>query len=99
MQKYLKDKGISTSQAKMIFKFRTRMENFTENVKAGQSTKPCPLCGISEDTQSHSFQCKIINENINVEGTLMEIFMPTVEKKVAKKIENIVKFRENYQET
>ena len=73
--------------------------NFSENFKAGQPIKPCPLYGISEDTQSQSFQCKIINENSNVEGTLMEIFMPTVEKKVAKTIENIVKFRENYQET
>ena len=99
MQEYLKDKRISTSQAKIIFKFRTRMENFSENFKGGKSTKPCPLCGISEDTQSHSFHCKIINENIKVEGTLKDIFMPTVEKRVATTIENIVKFRENYQET
>ena len=78
MQEYLKDKRISTSQAKMIFKFRTRTENLSENFKGGKSTKPCPLCGVSEDTQSHSFQCKIINENIKVEGTLMDIFMPTI---------------------
>ena len=32
MQEYLKDKEISTSQAKMLFKFRTRMANFQRRV-------------------------------------------------------------------
>ena len=98
MQEYLKDKQISTSQAKMLFKFRTRMAYFSDNFKGGYPTKPCPLCGLSDDTQSHSFQCKIINENIKVEGTIKDIFMPTVDKKVAKTIVNIMKLRENYEE-
>ena len=98
MQEYLKDKNISVPQAKTLFKVRTRMEQFGENFKGGRPTKPCPICEASTDTQSHSFQCNVINENITVDGKYLDIFNFKVDKKVAKTIENIVKFRENYME-
>ena len=74
------------------------MEHFGENFKGGQPTKPCPVCEASTDTQNHSFQCKVINENITVEGKYLDIFNPKVDKKMANTLENIVKFRENYME-
>ena len=35
MQEYLKDKRITPAQAKIIFRFRTRMERLSENFKGG----------------------------------------------------------------
>ena len=98
MQEYLMDPKISINQAKTIFRIRTRMEKFGENFKCGQPTKPCPLCQESTDTQSHSFQCRVIQENITLTGNYMEVFSPNMDKKLADTIENIVKFREDYME-
>jgi hypothetical protein len=92
MQDYLKNKEISTAQAKILFRVRTRMEKFGENFK------PCPVCKESMDTQSHSFQCKVISRNILVNGQYEDMFTSKVNKKVAEDIERIVKFREGYQE-
>ena len=44
MQAYLKDPEVSVKQAQTMFRFRTRMEKFSENFKGGRPTKPCPLC-------------------------------------------------------
>ena len=98
MQEYLKDNKITVSQAKILFRVRTRMEQFGENFKGGRDTKPCPVCEASKDTQSHSFQCSVIQDNIEVNGNYLEIFNFKVGKKLATTVENIVKFRENYKE-
>ena len=98
MQEYMRDPEISTNQAKTVFRIRTRMERYGENFKGGQPTKPCPLCQESKDTQSHSFECRVISENITVNGNYTEIFSPKMDKKLAETAENIVKFREGYME-
>ena len=49
IQEYLKEKSINTSQAKAVFKFRTRMANFSENFKGQAGTQPCPLCRLHLD--------------------------------------------------
>jgi hypothetical protein len=38
IQEYLMDKQVTTSQSKAIFKFKTRMANFSENFKSGEKT-------------------------------------------------------------
>ena len=58
MQDYLKNKEISTAQAKILFRVRTRMEKFGENFKGGKQTKPCPVCKESIDTQSQASSAK-----------------------------------------
>ena len=101
MADYLKDqKIITTTQAKILFKLRTRMENDSDNFKGGSATKPCPLCGLTEDTKKNSFQCKPVKKNVSVKGKFTDIFKPKVEQEVAKIAENskIVKWRENYKE-
>ena len=98
MQDYFKDNKITKSQARTIFKFRTRMEKFSENFKGGKPIKECPLCGENEDSQIHSFVCPKIKENIEVEGKLEDIFSPVIRKEIAKTLENIVKFRAEYME-
>ena len=96
MQEYLKEKCITPAQAKIIFRLRTRMENFSENFKGGKPTKACPLCLASTDTQSHSFECQVLLKNIEISGTMEDIYNQTISRETAKTIENIVKFRESY---
>ena len=74
IQKYLKDKAITVQQAKILFKFRTRMENFSNNFKGGKPTELCPLCRRNADMQKHSYQCNIIIKNIQVMGRYEDIF-------------------------
>ena len=96
LQEYLVDHKITTSQARAIFKFKTRMANFSENFKAGGLTKPCPLCLEAPDTQQHSLVCKIILENISVNTRYEDIFHSKVSEETARTLENILKFRSEY---
>ena len=89
MQDYLKDRNITVEQAKILFKFRTRMANFSENYRGGKPIKLCPLCLKNADMQNHSFLCNTISENIQISGTYEEIFEPQISKEMAKLVENI----------
>ena len=62
---YLMDKSFSKIDARLLFKFRTRMYS----VKANFSTKYennmlCDLCTSAECTQQHLLQCPVIKEFI-----------------------------------
>ena len=96
MQQYLKEKRISKSQAQIIFRFRTRMEKFSENFKGGKPTNPCPVCTSSKDTQSHSFSCLPIQDNMDISGSFDDVYKQPISDDLAKTLENIVKFREDY---
>ena len=98
MQDYLKDQQVTPKQARILFKFRTRMENFSDNFRGGKPTKVCPVCTSSPDTQAHSFECKIVKENIKIEGKLEDIYTPGAKKEISKTLQQIVKFREIYME-
>ena len=58
MQNYLKDEKIRVQEARILFKFRTRMAKFWGNFKGGRPPQQCPVCKEpgSVDTQLHSFQ-------------------------------------------
>ena len=96
MQEYLVDKNMTTSQAKAVFKFKTRMANFSDNFKAGGLTKTCPMCHEAPDTQQHSLTCKIIKENIKVEIRYEEICYSNVSAETARTLESILNFRSDY---
>ena len=51
IQEYLKDNRITTSQARAVFRYKTRMANFSEKFKGVAKTKPCPMCKDALDTQ------------------------------------------------
>ena len=98
MQEYLKNQEITATQANFLFRFRTRMEKFSENYKAGKPTRPCPVCKETPDTQTHSFECELIQQNVKIEGQPSDIFSTNIDRKLARTLENIVKFRETYLE-
>jgi hypothetical protein len=64
MREYLTDRSINTSQAKAVFKYKTRMANFSDNFRPGEATKPC-----------HATYKKVIFSKVAVEtaGTLEHI--------------------------
>ena len=100
MQGYLKNEKIRVNQARSIFRFRTRMARFWEHFKGGRPPQPCPVCkeAQSVDTQSHSFQCGVINENLTGNGHYENLFGSRVDENTAKLVENIEKFREQFTE-
>ena len=98
MQEYLKNMEINTTQAKILFWFRTRMAKFSENFKGGKPTKVCPVCKSSTDVQVHSFECKGLKKQIKIEANYMDIFSSKIGKNVAATLERIVKTRETYLE-
>ena len=58
----------------------------------------CPLCLLQPDTQSHSVQCNIIKENINISGNYNEIFTEEISKEISESLLKISQFRENKME-
>ena len=97
-QEYLTDKKITPQQAKAVFKYKTRMANFSDNFRGGQPTKQCPLCKdeSSLDTQQHSLVCKVTKQNVQIDVRYEEIFFSQIGAETAKTLENILKFRDEY---
>ena len=96
MQNYLKEEKIKVKEARMLFKYRTRMAIFWGNFKGGRPPQQCPVCkeAGSWDTQLHSFQCKVITEKITIEGNYQEIFTTNIDVNIARTVTNIEEFRE-----
>ena len=72
MQPYLCDGNFHSGDARILFRFRTRMVRVGNNYRAmysGQSdaVSVCPLCQGSEDTQEHLLECPNLgNDGISV---------------------------------
>ena len=93
MQSYLKDEKIRVDQARILFRYRTRMARYWEKFKGGRPTDPCPVCkeAQSVDTQPHSFQCEVTASNVTINGSYYNIFGARVDEITAKPVENIEK--------
>ena len=96
MQNYFKSNEITVSEARVLFKFRTRMTKCWGNFKGGRPPEKCPICKEDDsiDTQDHPFQCKVIKQIIKIEGEYQHIFNQTVNKEIAKTVEKMSKLRE-----
>ena len=96
MQEYLELKDMSASQAKALFKFRTRMAPFGENFRGGEKTVLCPLCKKHPDSQEESFSCVQVNRLVTVRGSYKEIFRTKFSPELVQTVYNIYNFREEY---
>ena len=67
-QKYMIDNRIKPHEAKLLFKFRTRMFECKKNFKNKYKDNEflfCELCLVKEDSQSHLFECFVLKNSIN----------------------------------
>ena len=73
--KYFYDTRFTAEQAKLLFKFRTRMFDVRNNFRNNYKTcTKCPLCGINEDTQEHLLNCIVIKSTRRSSVTYDELF-------------------------
>ena len=72
------------------------MANFRENFRGQGGPTVCPLCQSHVDSQKWSFQCKVIKENMVIEGNYSDIFGDTIPKETVTAVMNISKFREDF---
>ena len=93
IQKYLKSKILNLNEIQNIFKCRTRMAEFGENYRAGFDIVLCPLCLEDRDNLAHSFQCRVILQEIDIKGDISKIYSEQISKETAQTITKILKVR------
>ena len=96
LQNYFYDEEVTCSQAQVIFSFRTRMSNFSENYPGREGTKGCPLCQNHLDLQKLSFQCSVVKDSVEIRGSYSNIFSENIQLETVQTIEQITKFRTEY---
>ena len=94
MQEYLKDRNNRLEDALNIFKYRTHMADFGSNFRAGADIVFCP----HEDTQSKSFECQMIKNNIDVAGSMDEVYNGKVTRRTIQTINEITRLRREWNE-
>ena len=86
MQDYLLDGDTSVDEKRVAFRWRTFMEDFSDNFRGGKITSPCPLCKSHPDKESLSFQCPFIAKSISITGKFDSIFHEHIDMKLIKTI-------------
>ena len=92
-QSYLTNKDIPMTNKIEVFKFRTRMSNFSKNYG---STDPCPACRKHVDSQEELMNCSQVVENFENLHLLRNLYEEEVDPEAAKLITDIVRFREKF---
>ena len=93
MQDYLMNGHIKKEEAINIFKFRTHMADFGENLKSGADVVICQLSLDHIDSQANSFKCQIIKNKIEVKGNLKEFYDSNIPRNLIQTIQDITKVR------
>ena len=96
LQNYLKSDEISVKQGQTTFSYRTRMAAYSENYRGATGPQPCPVCGLHLDSQSMSFECPVVKQNITITGKYTNIFKNCADSKLATTLIEIDKFRDEY---
>ena len=84
--------------SKIIIQIQNKNGKIQGKFQGGETPELCPICkqADSVDTEEHSFKCGTITSNISIEGEYSELFGLRAGQKIAKTVENIEKFREEY---
>ena len=93
MQTYLTSERIHPDKKRTIFRFRTRMERFGENYRAGSTPAICPLCQLHFDNQELSLTCPEIRKEYKVKGDMKQIYKDEIEEEIIETITNIMNIR------
>ena len=95
IQNYLKSSKITTEEAKNLYRFRTRAAKFKENLKSSYAATGCPLCFVHPDTQEHSLNCTVVQEEVTIKGKYKDIFEEDIPTNISKTLLEISKLRQN----
>ena len=97
LQNYLKDGDKSVEEQQNLYRYRTRVAKYKENMKNSytNTSQACPLCLVQPDTQQHSVQCSEVKSKVLVEGTYQDIFMEDIPSDISKTLLRITKLRED----
>ena len=66
------------------------MAPFGDNFRGGRESVCCPLCKENVDSQSHSFKCKVLKEEIEINCDLSEIYTDTISLETAETVTKIL---------
>ena len=94
IQKYLRQKNISAEDAKLVFAFRTRMAEFSENFRGPHGPKMCALCYTHLDNQPMAFNCTVIKPHLDKKGKYEYIFRSEIPMETIRNLKIITKMRE-----
>ena len=95
-QPYLKDGDLSKEQSQLVFSYRVRMADYSDNYQSYSGHTPCALCLAHLDCQAMSFGCPTITENVTIKGKYNQLFSSSVSNDLATTLQNIEKFRTEY---
>ena len=95
IQDYLTSRELTTGQKRIIFKYRMRMADFSENFRGSSPPQPCRMCNFHRDSQTHSVICYETLKNVTSQGNYNEIFTKRIKKETAEMLEEITKIRKN----
>ena len=98
MQGYLKAKDITPEDAKMVFSYRTRMADYTENFRGPAGPKQCPMCQTHLDNQPGAFQCPLIKPHLENKSKYEGIFSAIISKDTVKNLRKIENIRKEFKE-
>ena len=98
-QSYLQTGGITTHEALNLFKWRVRMAPVGENFRAGQSSTVCPLCSTHLDNQAMAIKCVKIQEIVQTNIRIEDIYSKTIPLKVPQELLEINKARKKLLES
>ena len=84
IQQYLENEDLTLDQKRLIFKYRTRMENYGENYRGARGPVICPLCRLHPDSQEMSLKCPIILAEFNPKVEIEEVYQDTINLVLAK---------------
>ena len=96
MQKYLTD--LSPEDAKLVFAYRVRMANYSENFRGQTGPKLCPVCHTHLDNQKLVFSCPELLPSLISAGKYENLFNHTVCKETVINIKTITRLREEIME-
>ena len=94
LQNYFTIEGIHSEQALNLFKWRVKMAPFGENFRGKEELKLCPLCHSHLDSQNLSFQCKKMNNAMEIKCQPNSIYFNNIEITTAETITKMEKVRE-----
>ena len=84
---------LDVRKAKTVFRFRTKMAQFSGNYKGQGPIELCPLCGSHSDHQEMSFRCPVVRGKMKLAEEYENIFESKISHDLANNLQQIENLR------